>query len=350
MSATPPELPIVPSPDLVDHRDLFLPPWVLRNGHVQTLVGTYVFGKSAHRHVVKPIVSTMGEVPLDDGDRLSYHDDCPLDWQPGDRVALMLHGLAGSYLSPYMVRIASKLNHHNVRTFRLNWRGCGTGVSLARYPYHSGRSDDVRATIAELQIRCPNSPIYLIGFSMGGNITLKLLGEAGAIDHGNDGVRRAASICPPVDLTFTVDSLKTGLASWYDAYFTKACIRDVRRRQQLRSDTIVPEGWFSKLPKTMREFDDTFTAPVCGFESGDDYYSKCSALQFLPTIAVPTVIIAAKDDPVVPFSPFEGAVLSPSIKLIAPRHGGHMGFVTARGTGWLDQQIIDWVLEVDQTI
>ena len=344
MSATPSQIPSVRSNDLADPRDLFLPPWVLRNGHVQTLVGTYVFGRWTNHSVLVPIASTTGEVLLNDGDRLVYHDDCPAEWQPGDRVALLLHGLAGSHLSPYMIRIASKLNQRNVRTFRLNWRGCGTGVSLARYPYHSGRTDDVLATIAELQRLCPMSPLCLIGFSMGGNITLKLLGETGALANGTAGVTRAVAVCPPIDLLVTVESLKSGLASWYDAYFAKACIRDVRRRQELRPDAIVPEGWYEQLPRTMREFDDSFTAPVCGFASGAEYYKRSSALQFLPTITTPTLIIASQDDPVVPFSPSSEAVLSGSTKLMAPKHGGHMGFVTTVGPGWLDEQVIDWTL------
>jgi predicted alpha/beta-fold hydrolase len=344
MSATPSPLSSDRSRDFADQRDLFLPPLIMRNGHVQTLAGTYLFGRWTGHRVLIPITSTTGEITLSDGDRLVYHDDCPADWQPGDRVALLLHGLAGSHLSPYMTRIAGKLNKQKVRTFRLNWRGCGTGMAVARYPYHSGRSEDVLAMIAELQTRCPNSAINLIGFSMGGNIALKLLGEAGAVSSGTAGIARAVAVCPPIDLLTTVESLRSGLASWYDAYFAKECIRNVRQRQQANPNAIIPEGWFSQLPRTMREFDETFTAPICGFASSAAYYARCSANQFLPTIAVPTLVIAAQDDPVVPYDPFLAAVLSPAIKLKAPRHGGHMGFVSASGPSWLDQQIIDWTL------
>ena len=314
---------------------------MFRNGHIQTLAGTYLYAPwEGRRPFVANNVSTTGEVPLIDGDRLVYHDDCPAEWKSGDRVALLLHGLTGSHTSPYMSRVGRKLNDQGVRTFRLDWRGCGAGTALARFPYHSGRSDDVFATIAEIKVRCPDSPICVIGFSMGGNIALKLLGE-----RVNDAeIDRSIAICPPIDLSTTVKSLWKGLARLYDRYFTKACIRDVRNRYQLRPDAIIPEGWFSRLPKTMYEFDDSFTAPVCGFASAMDYYAKSSAHQFLPEVKASTLIIAAQDDPVIPFGQFVVAQYSPTTQLLAPKHGGHIGFVTPRGLGWLDQQIVDWTI------
>ena len=326
MTATPPESSSVTNVNPTEPSDLFQPSWLLRNGHIQTLAGTYLFGRTKDRSGLTTSVSTVGEVLVDDGDRLVYHDECPEDWRPGDRVALLLHGLAGSHASPYMER--------------LDWRGCGAGMSLARLPYHSGRSDDLRATITEVQSRCPSSPICLIGFSMGGNVALKLLGESSKID----GVIRAVAVCPPIDLSETIEYINTGWARVYDAYFAKTCIRNVQHRQLVRPDAIVPEGWFGRPPRSMREFDETFTAPVCGFASAADYYSLCSAKQFLPGITVPTLIIAAQDDPVVPFGPFVDAKLSPTIKLRAPRHGGHLGFVTTNGPTWLDRQVIDWTI------
>ena len=148
-------------------RELFRPPWMFRNGHLQTLAGTYVYAPWAGRRQFSSSTLTVGEVSLSDGDRLVYHDNCPVGWAPGDRVALLLHGLTGSHASSYMARLAGLLNKHRVRTFRLDWRGCGAGVALARYPYHSGRSDDAAAMIAEITARCPGSPISLIGFSLG---------------------------------------------------------------------------------------------------------------------------------------------------------------------------------------
>jgi predicted alpha/beta-fold hydrolase len=347
MSATPFEAANLPSRQLVERDNLFQPPWVLRNGHAQTLAGAYLFSRWPLRDACSNLTTAMGEVSLNDGDRLIFHDDCPTDWQQGDRVALLLHGLAGDHNSPYMPRIARQLNQRRVRTIRLDWRGCGAGTSLARYPYHSGRSADLEATLDELQRRFRNSSMSVIGFSMGGNVLLKLLGEAGALANGAAGISRAVAVCPPINLAVTVEYIRSGWARWYDRYFAKVCIRDVRRRLRVRPDSIVPDGWFGRLPRTMRDFDESFTAPVCGFSSAAAYYARCSACQFLPTIAVPTLIIAAQDDPVIPYAPFHEATLSPAVELRAPRHGGHLGFVTSSGPGWLDRQIIDWTLADD---
>ena len=319
--------------------DSFQPPWMFRNGHIQTLAGTYLFGRKANR-LLLPTPTLIQEVRVDCGDLVVFHDDCPATWKPGDRVALLLHGLAGSHQSPYMKRIAAQLYQRGVRTMRLDFRGCGAGVTLARYPYHSGRSDDLMATILSIQALCPESPLCLIGFSMGGNVALKLLGEVGNIE----GVERAVAVCPPIDLSLTIDFIGSGLARVYDAYFAKTCIQNVRRRQLARPDAIIPAGWFERPPRNMREFDETFTAPVCGFTSAAHYYQSASARQFLSEITIPTLIIAAQDDPVIPFEPFTQTDLSASTQLRAPRHGGHIGFVTARGPSWLDHQIIDWTI------
>ncbi|HEY0985206.1 MULTISPECIES: YheT family hydrolase [unclassified Schlesneria] len=320
-------------------RDSFQPPWIFRNGHVQTLAGTYLFGRNTDRLTfAAPTVQHL--VSVDNGDRVVFHDDCPVAWKPGDRVAIMLHGLAGSHQSPYMKRIAVQLCQHGVRTMRMDFRGCGAGMTLARYPYHSGRSDDLLATLRAVQELCPGSPVSLIGFSMGGNIALKFLGERGPLD----GISRAVAVCPPIDLSLTIDFIGMGLARAYDAYFTKTCIQNVRRRLSARPDSVIPAGWFDRPPRTMREFDETFTAPVCGFASAADYYEKSSSRPYLSKVMVPTLLIAAQDDPVIPFTPFLDTSLSSSILLRAPRYGGHIGFVTTRGPAWLDQQIVDWTL------
>lgn len=344
MSESSPVRETAASLELPVHNHHFLPWWPLRNGHVQTLAGTYLFGRWTSRNALPSATLTLGEVVLDDGDRLVFQDDCPPGWQPGDPVVLLLHGLTGDHASPYMKRIASKFYRRNIRAVRLDWRGSGAGIALARYPYHSGRSADLLATIEVLQRRFPESPLNVVGFSMSGNILLKLLGEFGAAGKGDAGIAKAVAVCPPIDLIFTVDKLRFGLASAYDRYFTKACVRDVCRRKEVRTDAVIPAGWLSLNPRTLREFDETFTAPVCGYASADDYYARSSALQVLPAITVDTLVIAAADDPVIPFEQFLKADYPPTVRLHATRHGGHMGFVTARGSGWMDDQVINWIL------
>ena len=346
-SVGPPDSPLNQTSTSVAEFNSFHPPLYLRNSHVQTLSGAYWFGRRASRFLDPSIKTVRGEVELADGDRLVFHDDCPADWRSGDRVVVLLHGLSGSHASPYMVRTVGKLNQLNVRTFRLDWRGSGAGISLARYPYHSGRSEDLRSAIEIINRRCPGSPLAIVGYSMGGNVALKYLGEPGSVLHKDSMVQRAVSICPPIDLSRTIRSIQTGLARHYNRYFAKSCVRDVRRRKELFPDAIIPDGWLSRPPREMWEFDDTFTAPVCGFASAEDYYSKSSANQFLPNIQVPTLIIAAQDDPLIPFGQFQDAALSEASQLCAPKYGGHLGFVTSLGPEWLDNQIIQWTMKSD---
>jgi predicted alpha/beta-fold hydrolase len=336
--------PMTSTPTCPTGNEHFLPPWYFRNGHLQTLAGMYIYAPLSIRKQFWPNTTRTGEVLLSDGDRLIYQDDCPTDWQPGDRVALLLHGLGGSHASPYLSRIARQLNKNNTRTFRLDWRGCGAGAGLARYPYHSGRSDDLSATVSEIVALCPDSPISLVGFSLGGNVTLKMLGETSASVGHLSTIDRAIAICPPIDLNFTVKSMQKGLGRLYDRYFCQNCTRDVYLRQRQALKAVIPEGWFSRRPRTLYEFDETFTAPVCGFESASDYYAKSSANQFLEAITVPTLVIAAQDDPLIPFSQFRVASYSATTKLLSPRHGGHLGFCTTQGQGWMDKQIIEWIV------
>jgi len=320
----------------------FRPPWFLRNGHVQTLAGMYLYGSRSASQRGLTVQRTSGRVQLSDGDRLVFQDECPAGWKPGDRVALFLHGLGGSHASPHMTRTATRFREQQIRTVRLDWRGCGAGGGLARAPYHSGRSNDLEETLQHLQELFPGSPFTVVGFSLGGNILLKWLGEACAETNSPVGVDRAIAVCPPIDLSLTVDSLTKGWGRLYGDYFCRSILREVAYRRRRHPDTLIPDGWGKRLPKTIYEFDDTFTAPICGFQSAQDYYSKSSSGQRLSSITVPTLIVAAQDDPLIPFEQFKTATFSASTTLTAPRHGGHLGFCHWGGHAWLDQRIVEW--------
>lgn len=316
----------------------FLPHPILKGGHLQTLAAVFLPQKHADESAVPQVVT------LDDGDQLVLHDDSPPGWKPGDRAALLIHGLAGNHTSPYMRRIAAKLRARGTRTFRMDLRGCGAGIALARYPYHSGRSADAAAALRTIAALCPGSPLSLIGFSLGGNITLKLLGEA------PEGVptelQRAVAICPPVDLRACVESLRQGVNRVYDRYFAKLLLEQVADRQRLLPETVVPAGWPIPSPRGVAEFDEMFTAPVCGFVTADNYYRQCSSGQFVGAIRVPTLILAAADDPLVPGVSFERIEPSAAVKLQVTRHGGHLGYLARHGTDpdrrWMDWRVVEW--------
>jgi predicted alpha/beta-fold hydrolase len=302
------------------------------------LAGAYLpsggYQYRARRHRVK----------LDDGDALVLHDDCPIGWRNGDRAALLIHGLGGCHESGYMQRIAHKLAACGVRAFRLDLRGCGAGVALARMPYHSGRSDDAAAAIRAIERLAPDSPLALVGFSLGGNITLKLAGELAGRRCGN--LDRAMAVCPPVDLSACSRHICQPRNRIYDRYFVGLLLaqREARRRHVRNA----PAGRFSSPPRTLWEFDNGYTAVVSGFGTADDYYAQASSLPLLARIQLPTLILSARDDPLIPPDALERASLPPTVRLHMTDAGGHLGFV-GRGRvdpdrRWMDWRVVDWVL------
>jgi predicted alpha/beta-fold hydrolase len=316
----------------------FLPHPFLPGGHLQTLAA-YLLPESLPIYAAKQHL-----VALPDGDRIVLHDDCPSAWQAGDRTALMIHGLAGCHISPYMVRLASRLNALGVRTFRMDLRGCGAGLSLARLPYHSGRSEDAAAALEEIAKLCPQSPTALIGFSLGGNISLKLLGESAAAPPGN--LVCGVAVCPPVDLAVCVASLRRPLNRGYDRYFARMLVKALNERRRAMPDAAMVS--FARKPRGIYDFDDAFTAPVCGFGTADNYYRQASSAPLLSRLALPTFILAAADDPMVPAEPLRQARLSSSIHVHLARNGGHLGFLSRRGPDpdrrWMDWRIVEWVM------
>ncbi len=316
--------------------------WTLAGGHRQTLAGVFFPGRLPDECAV------VRHIPLPDGDTLVVHDDCPPNWPSSGPVAVMLHGLAGCHRSSYLVRTAAMFNAIGVRTFRMDLRGCGAGFGLALKPYNAGCSDDVLEVVRAVAAWCPGSPISLFGFSLGGNIVLKLLGETP--DRVPAELVRAAAINPPIDLA----RCTYGLARWpqrhYDAYFVKELLQRLRDLQQHRSDFVPPT--FNRSPRRLVEFDDQFTAPRSGFRDADDYYQRCSSEQFLPAIRVPTLILTARNDPLIPVESFERLSIPPNVHLHIAEGGGHLGYLAATNGSrdWLQTQLLEWLrLACDQT-
>ncbi len=315
----------------------FVPARWLRGGHRQTLAGVF-WPNPAY-----PYHATQYRVTLADGDEVVMHDDCPAGWREGDRAALLIHGLTGSYQSHYMLRTAHKLNERGIRSFRLDLRGCGAGVGLARLPYHCGRSEDARAALLEIARICPASDVTIIGFSLGGSITIKLLGELGGEACG--GLDSAMTICPPIDLKRCSENLSRFSNRIYDKHFVKQMVRSVHTTRKLRPD--MPFEKFRQQPRKIKEFDNQFTAPLGGYRDVEHYYEAASGLRYLPLIRYPMLLVAPHDDPMIPLHFYDNAKLSPWVDLIHPAGGGHLGFVARRGIDrdprWMDWRILDWI-------
>jgi hypothetical protein len=315
----------------------FVPHPLLRNGHLQTLAGAYLTGR------IPPYQAVPHLVPLPDGDWMVLHDDCPPGWRPGQRVVTFLHGLCGCHKSANMQRIGSKLNALGVRVFRLDLRGAGAGTLLARRSYHSGCTGDVRVALDEVARLCGDSPIGLVGFSMGGNVMLKLLGEVGG--DAPWPIDRALAVCPPVDLPLCMDFLQRGVSRIYDRHFALLLFNRLLARR--RKHPAVEVFHLRRRPRSLKEFDNWVTAPMWDFGTAENYYRRCSSAPLLPEIRITTWIIAADDDPLITVEQFRGLRTGPAVQLHITRGGGHMGFVAAAGPDpdrrWLDWRVMEWL-------
>jgi predicted alpha/beta-fold hydrolase len=315
----------------------FAPHPLVRGGHLQTIVGAYLpWRRVAYRAV-------QVRVPLDDGDQLVLHDDVPAGWQPGDSVALLVHGLGGCYLSSYMQRCMAKLTARGCRVFRMDLRGSGAGFSLARHPVHAGRSEDARAALRAVSERCPDSPIHVVGFSMGANIVLKMAGEYGPAAPPE--LASILAVSPPIDLIECSRNMHRGTNRWYDRRFVRNLLAHVARRERQVPDALTAP--LNPKPRKLVEFDEQFTAPLSGFADARDYYERASSGPLLRHIAVPALIVTAANDPIIPVAPFERASYSPTTRLVITPCGGHLGFLGRSGIDpdrrWLDWRVIDWI-------
>jgi predicted alpha/beta-fold hydrolase len=315
----------------------FEPHPLLRGGHAQTILASLLPGKRF------PYRATQHLVELPDGDQLVLHDDCPAGWHPGGRVAVLLHGIAGSHHSAYVSRASGRLHEHGVRSFRLDFRGVGSGAGLAQRPYHAGSSDDVLAAVRSVRERCPHARIGLVGFSLGGNMLLKMLGESG--EAAALGVDRAIAFSPAIDLTATTRRLDGFATGFYDRHIARTIFLQFQAMRTALPEDLRPEDVLPAEPRRVREFDACVTVPLAGFESVERYYAESSAGPLLPRIEVPTLIVTSRDDPLVPVESFESLPPAPAVTVAITERGGHLGFLGRAGLDpdrrWMDWRIVD---------
>jgi predicted alpha/beta-fold hydrolase len=317
--------------------ETFCPPFWCRNPHVQTILGVYWKGSGF------PHPSTRRRVRLPDGDQLVMHDTTPPGWRPGEPIAVVVHGLGGSHRSGGVVRTARMLLARGVRTVRLDLRGTGAGLCLARGCYNAGCSADVRAALATVHGLEPASPLLLAGISLGGNVVLKVAGEA--CEHPAPGLARVAAVAPPVDLEACMALLTHPRNRLYERHFVRELLAGARRRARLFPELPLPA--FPR-PTSLRTFDDLYTAPRGGFRDGAEYYARSSANQFVPHIRVPTLVLAARDDPFVCSDAIERLTCPAHVEVRLTTHGGHVGFLGADGAGgycWGEAAVVRWLVK-----
>jgi predicted alpha/beta-fold hydrolase len=330
--------------DASDHaliRKLGLEPFrpipLIKTGKMQTIAGNH-WPQAGELHG-----TTLMDFDLGDDDQLVLAVNTAPGWREGGRIIVLVHGLTGSYTSNYMIRMARAFTRRGAKVYRMNLRCCGPGMGKSRRPYHCGISEDTRQVVQWISKVHPKSPITQIGFSLGGNISLKMAGEDGARPTGN--LDSMIAVSPPVDVKESSRRLSSPQNSFFDWHFTRRVLNDVQRLHRHFPD--LPPYEF---PKKMNIyiFDDLYTAPRCGFKDGEDYYRQASSFYFLDQIRIPTFVIGASDDPVVSGACFHKIPRTPWIEKVISDKGGHVGFLGfgARGSiRWADQLLLRWAEE-----
>jgi len=265
-------------------------------------------------------------------------------WQatPADHpTILLLHGLEGSSLAHYMCGMSDKAWAAGWNVVRLNQRNCGNTEHLCRGLYHSGLTHDAQHVMNELRERDGIRAMAVAGYSLGGNLALKLAGELG--DRPGS-LRAVCAVSPTIDLARCVDALERRANVVYQWNF----VRNLKARMRRKAAAVPGVYALDALRDvwSIRRFDDVYTAPSHGFRDSADYYYKASALRVIDRIRVPTVILAAEDDPFVPPGPFRAAAITrnPHITVVITPHGGHCGYVERAEDGydgyWAEREVI----------
>jgi len=259
-------------------------------------------------------------------------------------VAVLVHGLAGSSLSPYIVRVANMMLRLGIRPVRMNLRGAGDGFGLAKKTYHAGRTGDLRAVVETLAAEAPGSPIGLIGFSLGGALTLKLASEA--LENPVAGLDCVLAANPPLDLSACCQHMRLREQKVYDLGFTRLLVREVKRLH-IRFPELGPDDLAGV--KSVFDFDDRYTAPRNNFRNAEDYYAQSSAGPVLHRISLPGLVVHAEDDPFIPAQSTRSVAFPTSLALELIPSGGHLGYISrTRWEGsrrWLDTRLATWLAE-----
>ena len=310
-------------------------PLPLAGPHLQTILASQITFRRAPP-------STTRLVDLPDGDRIALAISTPPTWTPRAPTVVLIHGLCGCQDSGYLVRLARHIFERGGRAVRMNLRGCGTGLGLARRPYHSGRSEDVRAVLADLRAASPDSPTTVVGFSLGGNMVLKMAGEDGVDARAL--CDRVVAVCPPADLLACAHLISMPHARIYDRYFVSR-LRDMVADRHARFPDLGPVSLPRRL--TLYGFDDAYTAPQCGFSSALDYYRRASAKPLVEAIAVPCRVLFARDDPFIDPDALDDIRRPANVEVTRVDRGGHLGFLgtplSRGGVRWMDRQVLAWL-------
>lgn len=306
----------------INNNSLSERPISLINGHFETIFNHY-FSEDIQLNYRRETISTS------DGDFLDLDF---IDHSSSDVCTILLHGLESSANAKYIKRTGKFLNNLGHNICAVNYRGCSGRVNHKLRYYHSGATDDIKDVVDFVSKKY--SKIYLIGFSLGANLTLKYLG-----DYNCKRISKAFAFSAPCDLSDSANALRSGFSNVYGKNFLKTLKDKVLWKKDLLLESGIDPNQIYKI-KTLYEFDNVFTAPVHGFKNAEDYYKKCSSKYVLNQIQVPTFIFNAEDDPFLQGDcyPLE-FIDNPLVTLDITKKGGHVSFRTKGGGSWINYAI-----------
>jgi len=324
---------------MIESMDVFEPRAALRDGHWMTLYG---WGNPRYF----PRLPAPSRRYFDVAPRTRVVADCHWQKAPWERTTLVaLHGLNGSSDAHYMRGLAAKAVERGMNVVRLNQRNCGNTEHLSEGLFHSGLTADAAHVIHELTHVDGLTALAVAGYSLGGNLALKLAGEYGP--HVPAALVAVAAVSPIIEIGECTRALERPENRVYQWNFVRDLKRRMRRKQRFHP------GVFDLATldaiRTVREFDEGYTAPYFGFRNAEDYYRRASAMRVVDRIRVPALIVTAEDDPFVPPQPFHDSRVTdnPHIELRISAHGGHCGFVGPRSGEddgyWAETQILNFV-------
>lgn len=307
-----------------------------RSGFWQTVYGSYW-------PILKPSKPDLfHHIILPDGDILVVAENRPKNWRPGQRIMLLVHGTTGDYQSTYMQRMCRRLHKKGYLILRLNLRFCGPGKGLSRRPYHAGLTEDTRYALEWIKRHYPGSPVTQIGFSLGGNLTLKMAGEDGSRPSGN--LDSVVAVSPPVDLGAASRRLSEKDNRIFEKVFLSYLKHDIKLMHELYPD-LGKVAFPEKL--NMRTFDTIYSAPAAGFSDVDKYYEYSSSIHYIPEIKIPALILTSQDDPVIDSTSVANLPSRDGLDVLLTEHGGHIGFLgwgtTYDEVRWSDQVVARWL-------
>ncbi|NLW92499.1 MAG: alpha/beta fold hydrolase [Syntrophomonadaceae bacterium] len=315
----------------------FRPPFIYRSAHIQTTFPTLF-------RQVEGVDYQRERITTPDRDFID------LDWSYAMAVrgvktlAVICHGLEGCAERAYMRGMAKACNRRGIDAVAYNYRGCSGEMNREKRFYNAGATDDLALVLDHIRVSCDYDSMYLIGFSLGANLVLKYVGEA-----GNDlpaDIAGAAAISAPCDLSSSSVELHRMKNRLYHHRFLKMLLDKIRQKA-----TIYPELLDVDLAsvRTLKDFDDYFTGPVSGFRDAADYWQSCSCRQFLPAVRIPVLILNAADDPILgpECFPYQEARANDKVYLEVSRWGGHVGFMDRPGQDeyWHEKRTLEFIID-----